>query len=206
MSSEFSAVIFISGGGSFAAYAKQAPILSDIKITIVADRYEVRYPETVDIWLPKLSADAYWSEFQTIAERYNLVFINFNWIIPAEICRKLAGKMINQHLSLLPSFKGLNVQKNVLRSGVRMSGSTFHFVAPEVDSGPIIAQTFYPVSPEDTPETLGSKNWIASKDAYVQVIRWFADGRIKITTDQTVEIIEANYGFAGCIPNIEISI
>jgi folate-dependent phosphoribosylglycinamide formyltransferase PurN len=196
-------VIFISGGGSFAAHAKQSPVLSEVTITIVADRHNVRKPETVGQYLIKKETPDYWDKFLALAARFDLVFLNFDWIVPAGICQKLRGKMINQHPALLPSFKGIRVENMILQSGVRLSGSTFHFVLPEVDSGPIIAQTFFPVSPDDTTETIGTKNWQVSKDAYVQVIRWFADGRVFWDGGQTVRISGAQYNFSECIPNIE---
>jgi methionyl-tRNA formyltransferase len=204
MASPFSTGIFISGGGSFAEYAKKHPELSDIEISIIADRETVRHPESVDIWLLKKEKPDYWERFLELALRFDLVFINFNWIIPPHICGRLWGRMINHHPALLPAFRGLNIEQAILRSGVRISGSTFHFVTEELDNGPIIAQTFFPVKPDDTPQSLGLKNWSASKDAYVQVIRWFANGRVELTADNRVRVIGASYSIRNpCIPAID---
>jgi phosphoribosylglycinamide formyltransferase 1 len=67
------------------------------------------------------------------------------------------GRMLNIHPSLLPLFKGLHTHRRALEAGVRIHGCTVHFVVPEVDSGPIIAQAAVPVVPSDTEETLATR-------------------------------------------------
>ena len=66
-------------------------------------------------------------------------------------------KIINIHPSLLPSFKGTNVQKQAIDAGVRIAGCTVHFVIPELDAGPIIAQAAVPVLKKDTPDSLSAR-------------------------------------------------
>ena len=66
-------------------------------------------------------------------------------------------KIINIHPSLLPSFKGINVQKQAIDAGVRISGCTVHFVISELDAGPIIAQAAVPVLKKDTPDSLSAR-------------------------------------------------
>ena len=58
-------------------------------------------------------------------------------------------RIVNIHPSLLPAFPGLHAQRQALAAGVRFAGCTVHFVRPEVDTGPIIAQAVVPVHPED---------------------------------------------------------
>src|SRR6516164_10936969 len=58
-------------------------------------------------------------------------------------------RMVNIHPSLLPAFRGLHAQRQALAAGVRFSGCTVHFVRPELDNGPIIAQAVVPVHPGD---------------------------------------------------------
>lgn len=91
-----------------------------------------------------------------------------------------AGRLINIHPSLLPSFKGLHVQRQAIDAGVRLSGCTVHFVIPDLDSGPIIAQAAVPVLPDDTEETLSERILRQEHRLYPLVVRWFAEGRITV--------------------------
>ena len=91
-----------------------------------------------------------------------------------------ADRVINIHPSLLPSFKGLHVQRQALGAGVRLSGCTVHFVIPDLDAGPIIAQAAVPVLAGDTEETLSTRILRQEHRLYPLVVRWFAEGRIVI--------------------------
>ena len=91
-----------------------------------------------------------------------------------------ADRVINIHPSLLPSFKGLHVQQQALEAGVRLSGCTVHFVIPDLDAGPIIAQAAVPVLAGDTEESLSARILRQEHRLYPLVVRWFAEGRIAI--------------------------
>ena len=91
-----------------------------------------------------------------------------------------ADRVINIHPSLLPSFKGLHAQQQALDAGVRLSGCTVHFVTPDLDAGPIIAQAAVPVLAGDTEETLSARILRQEHRLYPLVVRWFAEGRIAI--------------------------
>jgi len=95
-----------------------------------------------------------------------------------------ANRLINIHPSLLPSFKGLHVQRQALEAGVRVSGCTAHLVTPDLDSGPIIAQAAVPVLAGDTEETLSARILRQEHRLYPLVVRWFAEGRIAIDGDR----------------------
>ena len=90
------------------------------------------------------------------------------------------GRLVNIHPSLLPAFKGLDVHARVVASGARLSGCTVHFVVPELDSGPIIAQAAVPVRPGDTPETLASRTLAAEHRLYPLALRLLAEGRVML--------------------------
>lgn len=87
------------------------------------------------------------------------------------------GRMLNIHPALLPAFKGLHTHERALAAGAKTHGATVHFVSPEMDSGPIIAQAEVPVLPGDTPETLAARVLEAEHRIYPQALRQVAEGR-----------------------------
>ena len=93
--------------------------------------------------------------------------------------RQWEGRMINIHPSLLPAFKGTHVHEQALAAGVKMSGCTVHFVAAEVDSGPIIAQSVVPVLDGDTPETLGARVLEEEHKLYPLALKLVIEGRVR---------------------------
>jgi phosphoribosylglycinamide formyltransferase 1 len=102
--------------------------------------------------------------------------------------RKWAGRLINIHPSLLPSFKGIRVHQQALNAGVRISGCTVHFIVPELDSGPIIAQAAVPVHPDDTKATLSARVLEAEHKLYPEALRMLAEGRVKLEGGKAVFI------------------
>jgi phosphoribosylglycinamide formyltransferase 1 len=68
-----------------------------------------------------------------------------------------AGRMLNIHPSLLPSFPGLDTHARALSAGVKLHGCTVHLVTQEMDAGPILAQAAVPVLPNDTEQTLSAR-------------------------------------------------
>ena len=95
-----------------------------------------------------------------------------------------AGRIINIHPSLLPAFPGLHVQQQAIDAGVRVSGCTVHFVTPELDAGPIIAQAAVPVLAGDDADKLAARILRQEHRLYPEVVRWFAEGRISLIDGQ----------------------
>lgn len=81
----------------------------------------------------------------------------FMRILSTAFVRKWEGRIINMHPSLLPAFKGLKPQAQALAAGVKVSGCTVHYVVPELDAGPTIAQAEVPVHDGDTEQTLSAR-------------------------------------------------
>lgn len=104
----------------------------------------------------------------------------FMRLLTAEFVDRWAGRMLNIHPSLLPSFKGLDPHSQALAAGVKLSGATVHFVVPETDSGPIIAQAAVPVAEKDTAETLAARVLAAEHRLYPAALRLVAEGRVEI--------------------------
>jgi phosphoribosylglycinamide formyltransferase-1 len=96
------------------------------------------------------------------------------------------GRMLNIHPSLLPSFPGLDPHGQALRAGVKISGATVHFVIPETDAGPIVAQAAVPVAEGDTPETLAARVLDVEHRIYPLALKLLAEGRIRMVGDRTL--------------------
>jgi phosphoribosylglycinamide formyltransferase-1 len=94
--------------------------------------------------------------------------------------KKWAGKLLNIHPSLLPAFPGIRVHQQALDAGVTESGCTVHFLTPELDSGPIIAQATVPVLPGDTPDTLAARIIIEEHRLYPEALRLVAEGKVRL--------------------------
>jgi phosphoribosylglycinamide formyltransferase 1 len=90
------------------------------------------------------------------------------------------GRMINIHPALLPSFKGLNTHARALEAGVKIHGATVHFVVPEMDSGPAIAQGALAVRDDDTAESLAARVLAIEHKIYPLALRLVAEGRVRI--------------------------
>jgi phosphoribosylglycinamide formyltransferase-1 len=103
----------------------------------------------------------------------------FMRIVKGELMRAFRGRMINIHPALLPSFKGLDGQRQALEYGVRYAGCTVHFVDEGVDTGPILVQRVVPVSQEDTVESLSARILAEEHIAYPTAVRLIAEGRVR---------------------------
>jgi phosphoribosylglycinamide formyltransferase-1 len=92
-----------------------------------------------------------------------------------------SGRMLNIHPALLPEFKGLHTHRRALEAGAKRHGATVHFVAAEMDSGPIIVQEAVPVLDGDTEETLSRRVLEAEHRIYPEALRRVAEGRVAVT-------------------------
>ena len=93
---------------------------------------------------------------------------------------RFAGRVMNIHPSLLPSFPGREAQRQAIEAGVRISGCTVHFVDERADSGPIILQEAVPVLDGDTPETLGARILEKEHVLYSRAIALYFSGRLRV--------------------------
>ena len=91
-----------------------------------------------------------------------------------------AGRMVNIHPSLLPLFRGTQTHRRALEEGVLVHGCTVHFVVPELDAGPIIAQAAVPVVPGDTEESLAARVIVQEHKLYPEALRMICDGTARL--------------------------
>ena len=101
-------------------------------------------------------------------------------IIGPQFVDKYRNRMMNVHPALLPSFPGLEPQKRALEHGVKIAGATIHFVANEVDAGPIILQSTVSVRDDDTVETLSERILRQEHRLYPEAIRLFTEGQLRV--------------------------
>jgi phosphoribosylglycinamide formyltransferase-1 len=96
------------------------------------------------------------------------------------------GGMLNIHPALLPSFKGLDTHARALAAGVKVHGCTVHFVVPEMDAGPIIAQAAVPVADDDTEATLGARVLAQEHVIYPLALMRVASGQARLTGERVL--------------------
>jgi len=88
-----------------------------------------------------------------------------------------SGRMLNIHPALLPEFKGLHTHRRALEAGVKRHGATVHFVVPEIDAGPIVAQDSIAIREDDTEESLAERVLEIEHRIYPDALRALAEGR-----------------------------
>src|SRR5206468_11567034 len=93
---------------------------------------------------------------------------------------KYPNRILNIHPSLLPSFPGLEAQRQALEYGVKFAGCTVHFVDENLDAGPIVLQATVPVEDGDTEETLSSRILQQEHRIYAEAVRVVLEGKYKI--------------------------
>ncbi len=104
----------------------------------------------------------------------------FMRILSDGFARAWEGRLINIHPSLLPAYKGTRVHERVLEAGEVMSGASVHFVVPELDAGPVIAQASVPVHPDDSPDTLAARVQDVEHKLYPAALRLLAEDKVKL--------------------------
>ena len=112
----------------------------------------------------------------------------FMRLLTGVFCQAFPMRILNIHPSLLPSFPGLDAQKQALDHGVKISGCSVHFVDEQLDAGPIVLQAAVPVLDDDSAETLSARILVEEHRIYSQAIatvlsgRWRIEGRRVVAT------------------------
>ena len=109
-----------------------------------------------------------------------VVLAGFMRILTEGFVRHYEGRLLNVHPSLLPAFPGLDTHQRAIDAGCKLAGATVHFVTPELDHGPIVAQAAVPVLPDDTAESLSSKVLRQEHLIYPRAVRWFVAGQLAV--------------------------
>jgi phosphoribosylglycinamide formyltransferase-1 len=109
-----------------------------------------------------------------------IVLAGYMKIVTPGFCDAFPYRIVNIHPALLPSFPGLHVQQRAIDWGVRWSGCTTHFVAAEVDAGPIILQAAVPVLQDDTEDSLAARILVEEHRIYPETVRLYFQGRLEV--------------------------
>jgi phosphoribosylglycinamide formyltransferase-1 len=126
---------------------------------------------------------AFEQALQTVLDQHHIELIclgGFMRLFTDAFVLRWHGRMLNIHPSLLPAFKGLDPHGQALAAGVKITGATVHFVTPEMDSGPIIAQAAVPVHDGDTAESLAARVLAVEHRIYPLALRLVAENRVHI--------------------------
>jgi len=163
---KIAAVISNRAGAAGLEFAVQAGIP-----TRVVDERELSSRETCEAALAE-AIDRHSPDLVALA--------GFMRVLGGDFVRRYSGRMLNIHPSLLPAFPGLHTHRRALQEGVKLHGCTVHFVTPQVDHGPIVAQAAVPVRTGDTEATLAARVLKQEHRIYPLAIRWFLEGRLVI--------------------------
>lgn len=104
----------------------------------------------------------------------------FMRLLTATFVRAFPMRILNIHPSLLPSFPGLDAQKQALDHGVKITGCTVHLVDEFLDAGPIVLQAAVPVLDDDTVESLSARILVQEHVIYSEAIRTILGGKFRI--------------------------
>lgn len=116
-----------------------------------------------------------------------VILAGFMRILSPYFVTQFAGRIMNIHPSLLPSFGGAHAHRDVLAYGVKVSGCTIHFVDEGMDSGPIILQETVPVLDDDDEDTLAARVLEKEHILYPKAIELYLNGKLE-TVGRKVKI------------------
>ena len=109
-----------------------------------------------------------------------LLLAGFMRILTPTFVQHYAGRLLNIHPSLLPSFGGLHTHRRALEAGCKLAGATVHFVTPALDHGPIVLQAAVPVRADDDERRLAARVLAAEHVIYPRAVRWFVQEELRL--------------------------
>jgi len=187
--------VLLSGRGSnFEALAESvaAGRIPNAEISIVIsnregapgiERANARGIRTRVIPSKGLEREAYDRQVAAVLEEHKIDLIclaGYMRLLSPYFVAKFPNRILNIHPSLLPSFPGLESQRQALEYGVKVAGCTVHFVDENLDAGPIILQSVVPVKDDDTEESLNARILKEEHRIYSEGVRIVLEGKYKI--------------------------
>ena len=187
--------ILISGRGSnmvAIVEAVQSGLISHSEVTVVISdkasaegliRAKEREIETLAITRNGRTREEHDAEIVAELKKRNVKLVclaGYMRLLSKEFIRAFPDKIINIHPSLLPSFKGLDAQRQAIDYGVKVSGCTVHFVDEALDHGAIVAQKIVEVKDDDTAESLAARILEHEHELYIESVRLIVSGNYAI--------------------------
>src|ERR1700720_4214258 len=193
--------VLLSGRGSnFVALAESvtAGRIPDAEIAIVVsnregapgiDKAKERGIATQIIPSKGLEREAYDRKVVAVLNEHNVDLIclaGYMRLLSPYFVASFPNRILNIHPSLLPSFPGLESQRQALEYGVKFAGCTVHFVDENLDAGPIVLQAAIPVHDADTEATLSERILAEEHRVYSEAVRIVLEGKFKIAGRRVV--------------------
>ena len=126
---------------------------------------------------------------QTTLEQHRIDIVclaGFMRLLTGSFVSSWTNRILNIHPALLPAFKGLDTHRRAIEARAEHHGATVHFVVPEMDSGPIIAQGAVPILPDDTEDKLAKRVLAIEHRIYPLALKLVAAGRVHVEHDHCV--------------------
>jgi formyltetrahydrofolate deformylase len=115
-----------------------------------------------------------------------VVLARYMQVLSNDLCKKLSGRAINIHHSMLPSFKGAKPYYQAHERGVKVIGATAHYVTADLDEGPIIEQDVTRVDHKDTVENLTARGKDTESRVLARAVKWHSEHRVLLNGHKTV--------------------
>jgi phosphoribosylglycinamide formyltransferase-1 len=158
-----------AAGLDFARRHDIAAVVVDHKTFASRDAFDAELARAIDAFAPDVIALA-----------------GFMRILGDAFVQRYEGRLVNVHPSLLPAFTGLHTHRRAIEAGCKLAGATVHFVTPELDHGPIIAQAVVPVLPDDTEATLSARVLQREHVVYPLAVGWLVRGLLRVDANGVV--------------------
>ena len=115
-----------------------------------------------------------------------VVLARYMQVLSNNLCKKLPGRAINIHHSMLPTFKGAKPHYQAHERGVKVIGATAHYVTADLDEGPIIEQDVTRVDHKETVENLTARGKDTESRVLAQAVKWHSEHRVLLNGHKTV--------------------
>jgi len=119
-----------------------------------------------------------------------IALAGFMRILGDAFVRRYEGRLVNVHPSLLPAFTGLHTHRRAIEAGCKVAGATVHFVTPQLDHGPIIAQAVVPVLAGDTEATLSARVLEREHVLYPLAVGWLVRDLLRVDSNGVVTQVQ----------------